>query len=318
MILNYNCRELLVQCIQSALRQTFPIQAIIVIDNGSEDGSREAVSALWEQAIVLETNENIGFAGFNLGFKKALDLGCDYVFYADSDTWFEERMIENLVVFLDAHPRVGIAGPIQFEMESKDLFYVGSMLDLETFTAFPASYTGSPNRCDYVGNAMLRRGVIEKIEFDPTVFTYYNEVDICLRARALGFETYAVPRAKLFALESYTSRKIPGLIGFITTRNRLLVGRKHVSRRNYCRLCFATIVELVIKEVSWLKHLQREEQLMSCLGLISGLSILLAREEMRLSWKMALTLMGHKATIVRWSGSEAPKAPQGVQVLRHS
>src|ERR1700680_2070945 len=89
-IVNWNGREDTAACLESLRRDGYPRQFVIVVDNDSADGSAAAVRSGFPEATVIEAGANLGFTGGNnLGIRRALDEGADYVYLLNNDTVVE-------------------------------------------------------------------------------------------------------------------------------------------------------------------------------------------------------------------------------------
>ena len=89
------------KCINSVLNSTLYAK-IILIDNGSTDGTLEYISNNFPQAIILPNQKNLGFGkANNLGIEYALSHNCDYVYLLNQDAWIEENTLEILVKTLN-------------------------------------------------------------------------------------------------------------------------------------------------------------------------------------------------------------------------
>src|SRR5256885_16924611 len=95
-VVNYNCHDFLETCIQSVLDQTYRGIAIWFVANGSTAVSVELVRTRCADLPLIEIKSNRGFAAMNIGTKAALQNGCKYVFYLDSDAELEPEAVERL------------------------------------------------------------------------------------------------------------------------------------------------------------------------------------------------------------------------------
>src|SRR5512145_29857 len=111
-IVSYNTRELLHQCLSSLQSCTLALQSVVV-ENASIDGSAEMVRAEFPEVALIALDQNIGFAaGVNRGLSHLLTATVpDYILLLNPDTIVHTGAIELLVTFLDAHPRVGVVSP---------------------------------------------------------------------------------------------------------------------------------------------------------------------------------------------------------------
>ncbi len=115
-VVNWNTRALLLQCVQSLEETTrdFPVE-IVVVDNGSTDGSADALAARHPNVTLVRSDENLGFSrGNNLGFRHATS---DVFILLNSDTIVLPNAIRALVEYLDAHPDAGAVGGQQLDAD---------------------------------------------------------------------------------------------------------------------------------------------------------------------------------------------------------
>src|SRR5690554_2164002 len=108
-IVNWNTRELLLDALRSFLPLRGLAAEVIVVDNGSEDGSADATEEAFPDVRLIRSATNLGFAGgVNLGFKNAR---APLVLLLNTDTLVIDDAIERLVEYAEAHPEAGIVGP---------------------------------------------------------------------------------------------------------------------------------------------------------------------------------------------------------------
>ena len=114
LIINWNGKEHLCDCLESLLASTYSNARFVLIDNGSEDGSVEFVQAEFDDERIefLELGRNAGWAGGNnAGMERALEAGADYVLLLNNDTWTDPEAVSRLVEMAEADPRVGALSP---------------------------------------------------------------------------------------------------------------------------------------------------------------------------------------------------------------
>lgn len=111
-IVTYNGKKWLDKCIGNLLRSTIQVE-IIVIDNGSIDGTQDHIKKNYPTVNFIQSKENLGFGkANNIGIKKAYDSGAEYVFLLNQDAWVERDTIEKLIVIAKKYPNFGIVSPI--------------------------------------------------------------------------------------------------------------------------------------------------------------------------------------------------------------
>lgn len=217
-LVNYNTRELLRSCLSSIYRETDQIEfEVIVVDNGSQDGSLEMLAQEFPCVRAIANAENRGFAAANN--QGAAQARGTYLLLLNSDTEILDRAIEKTVAFMDAHPEIAIAGcrlrnpdgslqpscrsfPSPWHLFVEATFLYRLFRRSPRFGAYHMSHFdhASSRPVDVVMGAfmMIRRPVFEKLGgFDRTYFMYTEETDFCYRARQAGFATWFFSDAEI-------------------------------------------------------------------------------------------------------------------------
>lgn len=214
-IINYNTREDLRRCLRS-LEEKLGRLPVVVVDNGSTDGSREMVRGEFPWVRVVENPSNPGYASAcNLGIRMT---GEPYVFILNSDVEFIQGGLEELLAYLEGHPRVGALGPLvlngdgSFQMSCRrfpsmlENVVHGFLGELWPENPFTRSYQMKglarerPCEVDWVSGAamLLRREAAERVGgFDDSYFMYVEDVDICWRLRRAGYVVVFHPAFRL-------------------------------------------------------------------------------------------------------------------------
>lgn len=207
--------------------------SIYVIDNGSSDGSAQALSRRGD-CRVIANGENRGFgAAANQGIDAALADGCGAVLLLNNDATMEPGALSALAAELEKDPAVGIVGCRIDRADGAGPWYQGGWTDLRRgrghHTA-PGGPPGAPADVDFVsGCAMLiRREALERFgRLSERYFMYCEDNDVCLRARAAGFRLRYLPAPLV-------RHKVGGSGGtsgtpqgaFLSARNRILLLRR--------------------------------------------------------------------------------------------
>ncbi|MFT5367935.1 MAG: N-acetylglucosaminyl-diphospho-decaprenol L-rhamnosyltransferase [Candidatus Latescibacterota bacterium] len=204
-ILVWNGKKWLDACLQSLAQCRGDIAyKVLLVDNGSTDGSSEFVRQGHPEVALIQTGKNLGFAGGNnVGIAHALKNDADYILLLNQDTVVFDAWMDPLIELANAHPRLGILGPFQYD-------YAGDIFDRVFQNQLTANTTyfedeKQNNIAPYytlphvIGAAMLiRRETLEAIgTFDPYYFLYYEEKDLCRRTIAAGYEIAVVPTSKI-------------------------------------------------------------------------------------------------------------------------
>lgn len=207
-ILNWNGKEDTLECLESVFRLDYPNFEVIVVDNGSSDGSVEAVRDAYPQATLIENGANLGFSGGNnVGIRYALERGAEYVWLLNNDTTVEPDSLRSLVACAEAHPKVGMLSPvIYYYDEPEAVWFAGGVIDWRTgrtnHLCVPGAFSAADSEERYIcGCAILiKRKTIERIgvldeRFSPA---FYEDTDWSVRCVEKGFQLAIAKDAKIF------------------------------------------------------------------------------------------------------------------------
>ncbi len=198
-VLNWNSCERTILCIRNLLQGMSPRIQIMLIDNGSSDGSGQAFRTAFtaHEITLLCLDKNYGFSsGVNRGIRHVLQNSQpDYILLLNNDTNATSEIITQLADHMDRKPRVGIATPkIVYSDTPEILWGIGGKMQPHWFTVNGmgerdvGQYTSFQPDFVFGCAMMIRRTVLEKIGLlDERFFFSYEDIDFCLRAAAVGF-----------------------------------------------------------------------------------------------------------------------------------
>jgi len=208
---------------------------VVVVDNGSMDGSAEAIRAHFPQVTLIENRENLGFVGGNnVGLCRALKGNADYVFLLNNDTEVDPLLLRQLVEVAESDPTIGVVGPMIYYYDEPEVIWsAGGAIDWQRGSTRMVGlnerdvgqFGREPQGVDFVsGCAMLvRKAALERVGLlDERFFAYYEEVEWCVRMRHAGFKIVHVPQARLWHKITPERRADSSLVYYYMTRNRLL------------------------------------------------------------------------------------------------
>lgn len=244
-ILNYKVRIQLKKCVEDVKKSTHSVLKIYVVDNNSKDGSEDDFKDD-KSVTFIQTGSNKGYSGGNnMGVKKALEDGCDFIFVLNPDTEIDRYAIEHLVgPFAD--DSIGITGPKIYFLEGekktcKKIWFAGGVFDALNVYGVHKGVNQIDNgqfekkeKSDFITGAaiMIRKEVFERIGlFDEDFFLYYEDTDFCLRASGAGFKILLVPQAIVYHANAQSTGLGSGLQDYFITRNRMLLASKFLSWR---------------------------------------------------------------------------------------
>ena len=243
-ILNWNRKADTLECLDSLARMDYPSFSIVVVDNGSTDGSPDAFER-WSRdnlAVTLIRNaENRGFVrGSNQGMRHALSTDTDYVFLLNNDTVVEPDVLTMLVQAAERAGDTGMVGPKIYQHGK------GTVLDSAGTRAIPWLAQGflighgevdqgqydHPGDLPYVtGTALLvKRAVLEEVgPMDEDYFCYFDDFDWGLKARKAGYRLLLVPKAVIHHKGSQTAGFNSPFYVHQRIRGQIIFARKHIS-----------------------------------------------------------------------------------------
>jgi GT2 family glycosyltransferase len=258
-VLNWNGRDDTLECLESLRSVDYPYCEVIVVDNGSADGSVGAIAARFPEVKLIETGENLGYAGGNnAGINYVLGGDAEFLLLLNNDTKVDPELVSRLVSAARNYPDAAFLSPkIYFYSEPTKIWFAGGKWVEEKARFFHLGYgvSDATNQfnavvdVDYVCGCALfaRTSVIRQIGLlDERFFLVFEDVDWCYRARKAGYRSLFVPDAFLWhkASSSFGGSTSP-VISYFHSRNRLLWGRKHLSTGGFLALCAAMYSELI-------------------------------------------------------------------------
>lgn len=247
-VLNWNTRDETLACVASLLRTRYENLDVIIVDNGSTDGSAAAFRSAYPDLCVVETGENLGFSGGNnVGLQLALRRGCDSALILNSDTLVTDPdWLTKLVAVGEADPTIGISGPLTFDATGE---VCGGPVIVDWKRGRVERYApieGGVVRCDMVGGhaLLVKREVLERVGLlDDRLFLFYEETDLCRRAKDAGYSVALVADAALVHEIGKSRRSIPYTSIYYSHRNRLLFLRKHGTAVDFALAVLQDVVQ---------------------------------------------------------------------------
>ena len=209
-VLNWNGAEETIACLESLVPVIIKGYKLLVVDNGSTDGSPEKIRKAFPAVELLCLPVNLGYArGNNAGFRRVQELQAEFVIFLNNDTIVDSGFSAPLVETLRLQPLAGVAVPKIYYWDRPDLlWYAGGVVRLSTGLIChvglrqkdapefdrPGS-TGYATGCCF---AMRCRDFEAVGGFDETFAMYAEDVDLSLRVRALGKSIEYVPSSMVW------------------------------------------------------------------------------------------------------------------------
>jgi len=246
-LINWNSLEVTSDCIVSLKGIQYANYSIVVVDNGSADGSGKALKQLHPEIVLIESSTNRGFAGGNnIGFEYAIAHAFDYALMLNNDTFVEPDFLDHLVNYMEGHPEVGAIQPRIHYNHNRSLLWNGGSYYAKWWGYFyskdenkiPSPESLTTKEVDWItGCAFLTKtktlqqtGLLAE-----QLFMYSEDVDLSFRIKALGLSLVYHGDSIIYHIAGQSNKsKTKGKEGFVNPnvhymnqRNRIWVLKKY-------------------------------------------------------------------------------------------
>ena len=259
-ILNYNAGNLLLNCVDSVFKSTYPNFEVLVVDNISTDNSHVVCKKKFEKIQLIENKENLGYCeGNNVGIRNA---NGEFVVILNPDTIVEPNWLNHLMSAYNEFGE-GLYQPKFFSLNEKHVLQsTGNMLHIFGFGfakdkgKIDDEKMESVEKINYASGTCLftSKIVLDKIGLlDPFLFLYHDDLDLGWRAAHIGINSFYVPKSIIYHAESY-SIKWSSKKFYWLERNRKYCLLTHYSKETYAKMRFSLfLVDLCV----WLFYLSK-------------------------------------------------------------
>ena len=270
-----------IECLESLKKITYPNYGVIVVDNGSEGNDVEVLREKFGDYIYLiENDKNYGFAaGNNIGIRKAMNRGADYVLLLNNDTVVAPDFLDELIEVASGDAKNGITGPnVYYYDRPEKICGAGGFINYWAITCprrgsrqAHSAKSEDITEVDYIARCcmLISRDVLLTIgSLDERLFFWYEDVDLCIRAARHGFKILSIPKSKIWHKVSATAdrtRQANLLTTYYVTKNRFILMEKHWSRLQFASSILCYVILLPKHFVSFLLHIRRWDILKSYL-----------------------------------------------------
>lgn len=263
-IVNWNTRDLLMVCLNSLEEQKGNFRKeVIVVDNGSSDGSQAAVRKSFPQVQIIENNANLGFAkANNIGMKASEGR---YLCLVNSDVKVLDGCLDQLVRYIDQDTSIGIIGPkilwpdmtLQDSCRKFPSLWNNVCDFLHLNRLFPKSDIFSSEHMMFFDHMtirnveglvgcflMIRKEALEQAGlFDEQFFIYYEETDLCKRIRDKNWKIVFFPSARAIHYGRKSSSKDALRFSFEQLKSKIQYWEKHHSRLTVIIILFILLMQ---------------------------------------------------------------------------
>ena len=258
-VLNWNGYADTVDCLQSLSAIDYPNHQTIVVDNGSADDSPEKISAEFPHIPLIRCAQNKGIAaGYNQGFRSALELGADYVVVMNNDLVFAPDFLTQMVNTTQQWPQSGVIMPkIYYYSDPQIIWATGGqtrwmpsniLLRGRQQKDGPKWSTTEPILFAPSCCLLIKREVCEQIKFDEAYFFYYDDWDYCVQVRKAGWQIIYDAQAKMWHKVSRSTQNSPKSLRWWKILGQSCV-RYHRKHHNYL-LLFLYTSWVILREIA--------------------------------------------------------------------
>jgi len=235
---HWNNIDILSECLESISSTDFSNLEIIIVDNASSDNSVQWIKTNYPSILLIENDKNYGYAGgCNIGADKASG---EYIIFLNNDTVQDRDWVSALVNTMDSNAEIAAVQPKILNYYDRSIFdYAGGSGGHMDIYCFPfargrvfsyqeidSDQYNNREKCFWSSGTciMVRKKIFQKAGgFDETFFAHMEEIDLCWRFYAMGFEVWVDPRSIVYhknalTLPMYTHKKY-----YLNHRNSLLM-----------------------------------------------------------------------------------------------
>lgn len=261
-VVNWNTKDLLLGCLRSIYDTTTDLNMeVIVVDNGSLDGSSKAAKKNFPQIKLIENTENKGFAKANN--QAILAASGRYILLLNSDAMLTDGSLNKLVTFMDQTPAAGAAACQYLNRDGSKQNSFDNFPTLATELLnksllkilFPGKYPSKKKAYhkpleveSVIGACMIVR--VETLKqvgvFDEDYFFFLEETDWCFRMHQAGWKIYHLPHINVYHLQGQSKEKNPSKAWIEYYRSSYVFFKKHRSAISYTTLRITRIFKLII------------------------------------------------------------------------
>jgi len=248
-IVNYYGENDTIECIES-INECYShqenIHIVLVNNNYTEKFDKSLLNKLKINITIIDNFENKGFAeGCNIGIRKALDFGCDYVALINNDTIFVDNSLLSAIASLNGEQDLGILGLVNYFLDNpEEVWQSGFISRLNSGRTYslklPKSYDSNDIAfVDYVpgSSIIIKSEVFNKVGLlDPKYFAYFEEYDFCVRTKKAGYKIGVLLGSKILHKVGRSSDSPTKL--YLRTRNKLLFYKQNANNCGFLMAFF--------------------------------------------------------------------------------
>ena len=284
-VLSYNGREVTLEALKSLTTMTYPDYDVLVVDNGSEDGTQAAVHEAFPEVRVVRTEENRGAAGgYNLGIEAAMAGPYEYLLILNNDVEADPEMLTEMMNVAESDPTIGCVGPKTYYYWERDrIWSAGGIIRFKESVTRErgdgAVDRGQFDRDEEMGyingcGMLVRRTAMEAAGlWDPIYHLAVEDADWCMRARARGFRCLYAHKAVLYHMVSRATGVYKPGKTFHTGRSSAIFVRRYAGPWQWFTFVLFTAVGMPLALLRELPRGNAGAVAAKVRGIIAGLRV---------------------------------------------
>lgn len=279
-IVCYNNKDLLDTCLGSIREQSLDDIGVIVVDNGSKDGSGDYITSKYKEVELVALDDNQGFAiANNIGIKKALENDeCEYIALLNTDATVDKDWSKKLINFAQKNPKsASLQTPTLDYYDHKILDSRGITIDMqgrprqlghrEIYKKRESHKVFGVNAAACIFTAeFLKEQTFDGDYFDHDMWMYLEDVDIAARATMSGWKNWYVTGSFAYHMGSASSSKNPGFSVFMSYRNNLPLLIKNLP----ASYLIVTMFGAIATDIETLINLSKSKNFIPIKAIIKG------------------------------------------------
>jgi N-acetylglucosaminyl-diphospho-decaprenol L-rhamnosyltransferase len=268
-IVNYNGASMLEQCVRSVLRESVPASKIVVVDNGSQDGSIENLQRIVDGLSIIRNPCNTGFAkAVNQGIKLAISAASppDFVLLLNNDAQLEPGALQAFAAGFDKLPNLAIAGgqlrypggrlqsafaPLPSVAEEILPRFILSLIAPDRYRRKSLQQNPLAVECVLGACLCVRTSILLTLGLlDEDYFFFFEEIEWCQRARRIGADVYYLPAARAIHSQGQTANRFRGPSRIEYQRSKLTFFRKTRTATAYVAVSIILVLRTLINALA--------------------------------------------------------------------
>lgn len=208
-ILNYYRLNDLIECINSLYKMNYSNYSVIVVDNSCNESYFEIIKNKFSKIDIIKNKKNLGYTGGNnLGIKRGIESGAEYIWLLNDDTVVDPACLRNIVDVAEKDTNIGLVSPVIYYYENSYKWqFSGSYIDWKCFSLrYPNNqkkvdeiYQIGNNVCLWGTALLIKKEVVNKIGYlKQEFFAYWEDTEYSLRSLKNGFKNVVCNNAKVY------------------------------------------------------------------------------------------------------------------------